>query len=46
MLKHDLILQVREMLERHWDVYQIASRMKLDPAYVQILIDTINNLLT
>ena len=46
MLKHDLIQQVREMLERHWDVYQIASKMKLDPSYVQMLVDTINNLLT
>lgn len=46
MLKHDIVQQVREMLERHWDVYQIASRMKMDPAYVQMIIDTINNLLT
>jgi hypothetical protein len=44
--KHDLILQVREFLERHLDVYEIASRMKLDPAQVQMIIDTINNLLT
>lgn len=46
MLKHDIIQQVREMLERHWDVYQIASRIKMDPAQVQMIIDTINNLLT
>jgi hypothetical protein len=32
------------MLERHWDVYQIASKLKLDPVYVQVIIDTINNI--
>jgi hypothetical protein len=46
MLKRDLILQVRELLERHWDVYQISAKMNLDPVYVQMLIDAINNILT
>ena len=39
----DLILQVKEMMERHLDVYTIASRLKLDPYYVQAVIDFINN---
>lgn len=39
MLRHDLILAVREMLERHWDVYTIASRMKVDPVIIQQIID-------
>ena len=36
---HDIILSVRELLERHWDVYTIASRLKLDPMLVQSIID-------
>ena len=35
----ELVLAVREMLERHWDVYEIASKMKIDPVLVQSLID-------
>jgi hypothetical protein len=39
MLRHDLVLAVKEMLERHWDVYTIASRMKVDPVIIQQIID-------
>lgn len=39
MIRHDLILAVREMLERNWDVYTIASRMKVDPVIIQQIID-------
>ena len=39
MLKQDIILSVKELLERHWDVYTIASRLKLDPILVQSIID-------
>ena len=46
MLKRELILSVKEMLERHWDVYSIASRLKIDPATVQAVIDFINNVAT
>ena len=35
----DLINAVREMLDRNWDVYDIASRMKLDVSVVQAIID-------
>ena len=42
----DLVLQVKEMLERHWDAATIASRLKLDPYTVQVVIDFINNTLT
>ena len=41
-----LVAAVREMMERHWDVYQIASKMRLDPATIQAVIDTINNIVT
>lgn len=44
-MRNTLYSAVREMLERHWDVYQIAAKLKLDPAYVQVIIDTINNLM-
>lgn len=46
MFSRDMILQVKEMLERHWDTYTIAHRLKLDPYMVQQVIDFINNTLT
>ena len=41
-----LISAVREMMDRHLNVYEIASRLHLDPATVQAIIDTINNIAT
>ena len=46
MIKRELIAEVRAMLERHWDAYEIASKLKLDTATIQAIIDTINNILT
>lgn len=46
MYKKDLILQVREMLERHCDVVEIASRIKVDPAVVVAIIDMIKGVVT
>lgn len=46
LFTRDLILQVKEMLERHWDVYTMASRLKLDPYVVQAVVDFLNNTLT
>lgn len=43
---HDMVLAVREMLDRHWDVYAMAARLKMDPATVQAIIDFINNVAT
>ena len=43
---HDMVMSVREMLERHWDVYSIAARLKIDPATVQAIVDFINNVVT
>ena len=43
---HDMVLAVREMLDRHWDVYAMASRLKMDPYMVQAIIDFINNVAT
>jgi hypothetical protein len=39
IINRDLILIVREMLDRHWDVYEIASKCKIDVAVVQAIID-------
>ena len=36
---HDLVLAVREMLDRHLDVYEMASRLKVDVAIIQSIID-------
>jgi hypothetical protein len=39
--QHDLVLAVRELMDRHLDVYQIALRLKLDVSVVQSIIDLI-----
>jgi len=37
--RHDTIMAVREMLERHWDVVEIATKLKIDITVVQAIID-------
>ena len=44
-MTRDLIQSVNEMLERHWDVYQIAAKMNLSPNIIQVVIDIINGVL-
>ena len=46
MIKYsrDLILAVREMMERHWNVYEIASRMNIDAGDVQAIMELIKNI--
>lgn len=34
MLSRLMLLEVREMLERHWSVYDIAHKMHVDPAVI------------
>jgi len=49
MLKHysrDLILSVREMLERHWNVYEIAAKMNIDVDDIRMIVDIINQIIT
>jgi len=41
VFKRDLVLAVRELLDRHWDVYEIASKIKIDPQLVQAIIDSL-----
>ena len=45
-MNRQLVAAVREMLERHWDVYEIASKMRMDPVTIQAVVDFINNMLT
>lgn len=45
-MNRQVVAAVREMMERHWDVYEIASKMRMDPATIQAVIDFINNVLT
>ena len=39
MIPRALVAVVREMLERHWSVYEIAAKSKIDVALVQQIID-------
>jgi hypothetical protein len=39
--KRSLVQAVRELMDRNWDVYEIASRIKIDPQLVQAIIDSI-----
>ena len=41
MKYHDIVMAVKEMVERHWDVYQIATKLKLDPILIQQIIDVL-----
>lgn len=38
-MSRTLINAIREMLERHWDVYEIASKLKVDVTLVQAIVD-------
>jgi hypothetical protein len=42
----DLLLQVREMMERKWDCIEIANRLNIDADDVRMMIELINNILT
>jgi DNA-binding MarR family transcriptional regulator len=45
-MKHSIILQVRELLERHLNVFEIASRLGLDPSDVQMAIEVIKQVVS
>ena len=45
-MTRDFLNQVREMLERHLDVVEIAQRLNVDLDLVRIAADIINQLLT
>jgi DNA-directed RNA polymerase specialized sigma subunit len=39
----DLIMSIREMLERHWNTAEIAAKLNLDATDVQNIINIINS---
>jgi hypothetical protein len=45
-MKHTILLQVREMMDRDWSLLEIATKLRLDPDVVRIAIDIIQDLLT
>ena len=46
MIKRDIILSVREMMDRHFTVSDMAAKLNISVEMVQQAIDLINNLLT
>jgi len=45
-MSHDVMLQVKEMVERNLNVHEIAQRMHVDVSVVQSALKLINNMLT
>lgn len=46
MFSNDMIAAVRELMDRHLDVYQIAHRIKIDPVAVSQIMAMITDQLT
>ena len=46
MIKRDIILSVREMMDRHFTVSDMAAKLNIGVEMVQQAINFINNLLT
>jgi hypothetical protein len=46
MINRDIILSVREMLERHYTVSDMAAKLNINVEVVQMAMDFINNMLT
>jgi hypothetical protein len=45
-IKRDVILAVREMMDRHFTVSDMAAKLNISTEMVQLALDIINNLLT
>lgn len=45
-MKNNIILQVRELLERNLDWLEIANRLNLDPSDVQMAIEVIKQIVS
>ena len=41
MNRHDIVLAVRELLDRHLDIYEISSRLKVDVNLIQQILDAL-----
>lgn len=46
MLKRELLQAVKELLERHYDKFEIAHRLGVDPGDVQMVIEIIRQTLS
>lgn len=46
MISRDIVLSVREMLERHYSVSDIAAKLNISVDLVRQAMDFINNMLT
>jgi len=40
--KHDLAMAVKELLERHWDVAEIALKLHVDINVVKAIVDLLS----
>jgi hypothetical protein len=45
-MKNYILSQVRELLERGYNLLEIAHKLNLDPTDVQLAIEVIRNILT
>jgi len=45
-MKHTILMQVKEMLDRDWSLLEIATKLRLDPEVVRVAIDILQDLLT
>ena len=45
-MSRDVMLQVKEMVERNLNMHEIAQRMHIDVSVVQSALKLINNMLT
>ena len=45
-MKHDILMAVKELMERDWNLMEIAIRLRIDPDIVRIAMDIIEDLLT
>ena len=45
-MKNSIIIQVRELLERNLDLFEISNRLNLDPSDVQMAIEIIKQIVS
>jgi len=46
MIRRDIILAVRELMDRHFTVSDIAAKLNITDDMVRLAMDFINNILT
>jgi hypothetical protein len=45
-LSKDIVLQVKELMSRNLDTFEIAHRLHIDADDVRMIVDIINNIFT